>query len=161
MGWLFAVYVYPSQSQFAFGARECVTACCRIVHFIGQRGEMGATRARSTDGRFYRYPGTGTAGIGVCACSFYNGDQYPIIVTGLKKDAKRLAMARNFGATHILCSEEGPLEEQVKNILGPEMADVVVDASGSVTAQQAAVDLVRRGGTVVLGGELRTRQFRS
>ena len=76
----------------------------------------------------------------------------PIIVAGLKKDAKRLAMARNFGATHILCSEEGPLEEQVKNILGPEMADVVVDASGSVTAQQAAVDLVRRGGTVVLGG---------
>ena len=32
------------------------------------------------------------------------------------------------------------------------MADVIVDASGSVAAQQVAVDLVRRGGKVVLGG---------
>ena len=32
------------------------------------------------------------------------------------------------------------------------MADVVVDVTGSTAAQAAAVDLVRRGGTVVLGG---------
>jgi len=95
--------------------------------------------------------GPGQQGL-ACGLAASTTGANPIIVAGLKKDAKRLAMARNFGATHTLCSEEAPLDEQVKNILGPEMADVVVDASGSVTAQQASVDLVRRGGTVVLGG---------
>ena len=32
------------------------------------------------------------------------------------------------------------------------MADVVVDVTGSIAAQEATVDLVRRGGTVVLAG---------
>jgi len=36
--------------------------------------------------------------------------------------------------------------------LGAELADVVVDVTGSTAAQAIAVDLVRRGGTVVLGG---------
>ena len=38
------------------------------------------------------------------------------------------------------------------NITGPELADVVVDVTGSTAAQEVAVDLVRRGGTVVLAG---------
>ena len=88
--------------------------------------------------------GPGQQGL-ACVLAASTTGANPIIVAGLKKDAKRLAMARNFGATHIVCSEEAPLDEQVKDILGPEMADVVVDASGSVTAQQVSVDLVRRG----------------
>lgn len=48
----------------------------------------------------------------------------PIIIVGLRKDAKRLAIAKLFGATHAVFFEDGPLDEQVKNILGPEMADV-------------------------------------
>ena len=146
------VHVHPSQSQFAFGTLGCVTSCCRIVHFIGQRGEMGATRAWSTDGGYsIVILGPGQQGLACVLAASLTGAN-PIIVAGLKKDAKRLAMARNFGAAHIVFSEDAPLDEQVKSILGPEMADVIVDASGSVTAQQASVDLVRRGGTVVLGG---------
>jgi threonine dehydrogenase-like Zn-dependent dehydrogenase len=76
----------------------------------------------------------------------------PIIVAGLERDAKRLAVAKELGATHAIYSDKAPLEEQVKGILGSEMADVVVDVTGSTAAQQVAVDLVRRGGTVVLGG---------
>jgi threonine dehydrogenase-like Zn-dependent dehydrogenase len=61
-------------------------------------------------------------------------------------------VATALGATHTIFSDREPLAEQVKKILGPEMADVVVDVTGSTAAQAAAVDLVRRGGTVVLGG---------
>jgi threonine dehydrogenase-like Zn-dependent dehydrogenase len=76
----------------------------------------------------------------------------PIVVVGLRKDAKRLTIAKLFGATHTVCFEDGPLDEQIKKIWGPDMADIVVDASGSVTAQQVSVDLVRQGGKVMLGG---------
>jgi threonine dehydrogenase-like Zn-dependent dehydrogenase len=76
----------------------------------------------------------------------------PIVVAGLDRDAKRLEVAKALGASHTIFSDKAPLVEQVKNILGAEMADVVVDVTGSTAAQAAAVDLVRRGGTVVLGG---------
>jgi threonine dehydrogenase-like Zn-dependent dehydrogenase len=95
--------------------------------------------------------GPGQQGLaGVLAASTTGAD--PIVVVGLRKDAKRLAIAKLFGATHTVCFEDGPLDEQIKKILGPDMADVVVDASGSVAAQQVSVDLARRGGKVVLGG---------
>ena len=95
--------------------------------------------------------GPGQQGLaGVLAASVAGAN--PIIVVGLLKDAKRLEIANLYGATHTVYFEDGPLVEQIKKILGAEMADVVVDASGSVAAQEVAVDLVRRGGKVVLGG---------
>ena len=76
----------------------------------------------------------------------------PIIVAGLERDAKRLQVAKTLGATHTIFSDQAPLLEQIRNITGPELADVVVDVTGSTAAQEVAVDLVRRGGTVVLAG---------
>jgi threonine dehydrogenase-like Zn-dependent dehydrogenase len=82
----------------------------------------------------------------------------PVIVAGLETDAARLAVAKQLGATHTMVSERAPLDEQVKKILGAEMADVVVDVTGSTAAQLATVDLVRRGGTIVLAGRTPGRQ---
>lgn len=95
--------------------------------------------------------GPGQQGLG-CVLAASMAGASPIVVAGLERDAKRLAVAKELGATHALFSEKAPLAEQVKNILGPEMADVVVDVTGSTAAQAVAVDLARRGGTVVLGG---------
>lgn len=95
--------------------------------------------------------GPGQQGLGCVLAASLTGAA-PIIVAGLEKDAKRLAVARELGATHSIVSERAPLADQVKAILGAEMADVVVDVTGSTAAQQVAVDLVRRGGTVILGG---------
>ncbi len=95
--------------------------------------------------------GPGQQGLG-CVLAAAMAGAAPIVVAGLEADAQRLAVAQELGATHVIYSERAPLAEQVKNILGPEMADVVVDVTGSVAAQQAAVDLVRRGGIVVLAG---------
>ena len=95
--------------------------------------------------------GPGQQGLGCVLASSITGAN-PIIVAGLERDAKRLAVAKDLGATHTIVSEHAPLPEQVKEILGPEMADVVVDVTGSTAAQQVAVELARRGGTVVLAG---------
>jgi threonine dehydrogenase-like Zn-dependent dehydrogenase len=95
--------------------------------------------------------GPGQQGLGCVVASSIAGAN-PIIVAGLARDAKRLEVAKVLGATHAIYSDEKPLLDQVKEILGPDLADVVVDVTGSTKAQEVAVDLVRRGGTVVLGG---------
>jgi len=95
--------------------------------------------------------GPGQQGLGCVLASSLTGAN-PIIVAGLERDAKRLEVAQTLGATHTIYSDKEPLVDQIQKILGPEMADVVVDVTGSTAAQVATVDLVRRGGTVVLGG---------
>lgn len=95
--------------------------------------------------------GPGQQGLG-CVLAGSLAGANPIILAGLQRDAKRLDVAKSLGATHTIFSDQGPLLEQVKQILGPELADVVVDVTGSAAAQEVAVDLARRGGTVVLGG---------
>jgi threonine dehydrogenase-like Zn-dependent dehydrogenase len=95
--------------------------------------------------------GPGQQGLGCVLASSLAGAN-PIIVAGLQHDAKRLEVAKTLGATHTIFSDRGSLLEQVKQILGPDLADVVIDVTGSTAAQEVAVDLVRRGGTVVLGG---------
>ena len=95
--------------------------------------------------------GPGQQGLGCVLAASLTGAN-PIVVAGLERDAKRLEVARDLGATHTVFSDREPLADQIKKILGPELADVVVDVTGSTAAQEVAVDLVRRGGTVVLGG---------
>jgi threonine dehydrogenase-like Zn-dependent dehydrogenase len=95
--------------------------------------------------------GPGQQGLGCVLASSLTGAN-PIIVAGLEHDTKRLEVARAMGATHTIYSDREPLADQIEKILGPEMADVVVDVTGSTAAQEVAIDLVRRGGTVVLGG---------
>jgi len=95
--------------------------------------------------------GPGQQGLGCVLASSMAGAN-PIIVAGLERDARRLAVAKELGATHTIFSDKAPLDGQVRQITGPELADVVVDVTGSTAAQQVAVDLVRRGGTVVLAG---------
>ena len=65
-------------------------------------------------------------------------------------------MARLFGAHHVVdVTGEDPIEV-VSGLTGGEMADVVIDVTGSPQgALFAALDLVRQGGTIVLAGHVR------
>ena len=76
-----------------------------------------------------------------------------IIVTGLARDARKLQLAREFGATDTINVEQQDAVAAVKEITGSEMADVVVDVApydpDTVTQGLA---MVRRGGTVILAG---------
>ena len=75
-----------------------------------------------------------------------------IIVTGLRQDSERLSLARELGADHVLVAGEEDVVERVREITGGAMADLVLDVTGSPAAIESSVQVVRRLGTIVLGG---------
>ena len=75
-----------------------------------------------------------------------------IIVTGLAKDHKRFDLAREFGATHCIDVEKDDPVEAVKEVTAGKMADVVMDVTGHPEGAIKALDLVGKGGTVILPG---------
>lgn len=76
-----------------------------------------------------------------------------ITVTGLASDARKLELAREFGADLALNVEEEDVVERVRFASGGRGADVVVDTSAGSTAPVVeSIELVRSGGTVVWAG---------
>jgi threonine dehydrogenase-like Zn-dependent dehydrogenase len=76
-----------------------------------------------------------------------------IIVTGLSRDERKLALAREFGAHHTIDIEREHPTARVREITGGQMADIVVDVTAyAVEAVTQAIDLARRGGRIVLAG---------
>jgi threonine dehydrogenase-like Zn-dependent dehydrogenase len=76
-----------------------------------------------------------------------------VIVTGLTRDARKLELARQFGADHAIDAEQADPVREVRAITGGQGADVVVDVTAyAVEAVTQAIDLARRGGRIVLAG---------
>jgi threonine dehydrogenase-like Zn-dependent dehydrogenase len=76
-----------------------------------------------------------------------------IIVTGLTADAKKLALARQFGADHALDVEREDARRRIRELTNGRGADVVVDVSSyALEPVAAALDYVATGGRVVLAG---------
>jgi L-iditol 2-dehydrogenase len=63
-----------------------------------------------------------------------------------------LAMARELGATATLDGRGGDLADRVRALTGGDGADHAIEAVGAAATVQAALDAVRRGGTVTLVG---------
>lgn len=95
--------------------------------------------------------GPGPQGLCACAVAKHTGAGQ-VIVTGLARDAKRLEAAKRFGADHAIDVEASDPVEEVRELTGGRMADVVVDVTGSPAAASLAPKLARRLGTVVLAG---------
>ena len=77
----------------------------------------------------------------------------PIIITGLSRDAAKLAVAREFGADVTIDVEKDDLRTKVREATGKGGADVVIDVTAySTEAVVQSIDLARRGGRVVLAG---------
>lgn len=76
-----------------------------------------------------------------------------IIVTGLSADEAKLALARELGADVTVNVEVDDLGAAVRDATGGRLADVAIDVTAYATkAVTDAIDLTRRGGTVVLAG---------
>jgi threonine dehydrogenase-like Zn-dependent dehydrogenase len=76
-----------------------------------------------------------------------------VIVTGLAADERKLALARRFGADATIDVESEDVVSRVREVTDGRMADVVVDVTSySTEAVTQAMNLARRGGTVVLAG---------
>ncbi|HEX7036671.1 MAG TPA: zinc-binding dehydrogenase [Pseudomonadales bacterium] len=76
-----------------------------------------------------------------------------VIVTGLAADARKLTLARTFGADHTIDVEHEDTVRRVKELTDGRGVDVVVDVSAYATRPVTdALSIVRPGGTVVLAG---------
>ncbi len=76
-----------------------------------------------------------------------------IIVTGLTRDTDKLALAREFGADHVIDVEQEDVGARVREATGGRGADVVVEVSANATEPVAeSLRYVAPGGTVVLAG---------
>lgn len=96
--------------------------------------------------------GPGQQGLG-CLVAAQEAGASLVIVTGTSGDRARLDVARSLGADVTVDVDEEDPVEVVRTLTGGRMADIVVDASAGSTAPVVlALEMVRRGGQVVLGG---------
>ena len=96
--------------------------------------------------------GAGQRGLSAILASRYVGAG-TIIATGLTRDAKKLALAKEFGADYTINVEEEDTVERVRELTGGDGVVVVLDVTPM--AQQPirdAIEAVRWGGTIVLAG---------
>ncbi|MBO0867014.1 MAG: zinc-binding dehydrogenase [Micromonosporaceae bacterium] len=76
-----------------------------------------------------------------------------VIVTGLAKDAAKLALAREFGADHTIVADEESTVDAVRELTGGAGVDVVLELTPVATRPVLdALSAVRHGGRIVLAG---------
>jgi threonine dehydrogenase-like Zn-dependent dehydrogenase len=74
--------------------------------------------------------GAGAQGLSSLIAAKVSG-AWPIIITGLTRDLKKLELAREYGADYVINAEKEDVVNRVREITNGEMADVVIEASGS------------------------------
>ncbi len=96
--------------------------------------------------------GPGQRGLtSVIACRAAGADT--IIVTGLSRDEKKLALAKEFGADHTINIEEEDGRQRVLELTNGHGADVVVEVSANSPEPVAeSLHYVSLGGRIVLAG---------
>jgi threonine dehydrogenase-like Zn-dependent dehydrogenase len=96
--------------------------------------------------------GPGQRGLAsVLACREAGADR--IIVTGLAADARKLALAKSFGADFVIDVENEDAKRRILELTDGLGARVVVDVSSYSTRPVAeSLDFAAAGGTVVLAG---------
>jgi len=105
-------------------------------------------RGRVAPGESVLVLGPGPVGILAAAAARAAGAG-AVLMAGTR--SSRLELATRFGADAVINTRAEDALEQTRRVLGGR-ADVVIEAAGVPAAQQQAVQLVRRGGRVVLAG---------
>jgi alcohol dehydrogenase len=89
---------------------------------------------------------------GICGTAVAKTRGAHVIVMGMAKDRPRLELIKELGADHtVVVDEEDPVE-RVEAITAGEMADVVLECSGSVHAVEPGLHMLKRRGRYVLCG---------
>ncbi len=96
----------------------------------------------------------GSGPVGLCAAAMARlRGAGTIVVIGAP--ASRLQLAKQFGADVVLSIEQDPMEARaaaISELTSGRGADVVIEASGNPDAIVEGLDLLRDGGTYVVGG---------
>src|SRR5262249_30325946 len=103
-------------------------------------------------GKTFVIAGPGQRGLLAAAAASKAGASN-IIVVGTSADKGRLELALKMGATAVINADQEDPVARVTELTGGSLADVVLDVSaGAVKPILQAIDMVKRGGRVVLAG---------
>jgi threonine dehydrogenase-like Zn-dependent dehydrogenase len=102
------------------------------------------TRTKSKVGMFNTVViiGAGAQGLSALIAAKVAG-AYPIIITGCTRDLKKLDLAKELGADYVINAEEEDVVARIREITNAEMADVAIEASGSVEGIRTAQNVLR------------------
>jgi S-(hydroxymethyl)glutathione dehydrogenase / alcohol dehydrogenase len=124
---------------------------CPITTAFG----MVTRNARLTLGESIVVIGCGGVGLAVVQAAAFSG-AHPVVAVDIHRP--KLDLARRLGATHTVNSKEIELMRGVREALGGEGADVVVENTGRAELIRAACDLAASDGRAILGGVPRRGQ---
>src|SRR5581483_2244500 len=122
---------------------------------LGNGFEWAYLQGRAAIGETVLIQGPGQQGL-ACVVAAKHAGASCIIVTGLgtPTDAFRLELAKKLGADYTINIEEQDLLETVGDITRGRMADLVIDcASGGFATVISAIQVARKSGRVILGGQ--------
>lgn len=71
-----------------------------------------------------------------------------LVVVGLRRDAGRLELARSYGATRVIISDEEDAQEVMRGIGDGLGADLVIDVAGVSATLRTALNVVRPAGQI-------------
>jgi L-iditol 2-dehydrogenase len=134
--------VYRLPPSISFPEAALLEAVAVAVHAV--------SLAESVAKRTALVIGAGTIGL-LCLQALRLAGCSRIFVADI--DPSRLRLAKGFGATSVL-SPELDFANQVSHLTGGEGVDLVVEAVGRNETVGTAIDAVRKGGTVILVGNI-------
>lgn len=95
--------------------------------------------------------GPGQQGL-ACALAAKAAGSDCVIVTGRNSSLRRLQLAKELGADHVINVSEESMVERVREMTGGKMADLVLDVtSGGTEPVTSSLEVAARGATVLLG----------
>jgi hypothetical protein len=127
------------------GRDDALMASLLTLSDVMGTGHHAAVSARVRRGNTAAIIGDGAVGLcGVIAAKRLGAEQ--IIVLGRHPD--RIALAKNFGATHIVSERGDEAVEHVRKLSGGFGAHSVLECVGSEDAMRTAMEIIRAGGAV-------------
>jgi len=127
------------------GFEQASLLACGVITGLG----AATNTARIEVGSSAVVIGTGGVGLNSIQGARLAG-AHPVIAIDLSED--KLAASRTFGATHTVNAGANDVVAAVKELTGGRGADNVLVTVGSAPAMLQGVELLRRGGTMVLVG---------
>jgi len=132
----------PDVISFEEGALTEPTSV--VHHALAEKGQI-------KPGDIIVVTGPGPIGILSAQMARIQGAQ-KVIVTGLTADESRLELALKLGADVTINVEKEDAVEEVVKITGGLGCDVLVEASGEAQPKRDALEMVRKGGQILLVG---------
>jgi len=119
---------------------EPLSFCVNGIDFRG--------RIRGRDTVVVIGPGT----IGLLSLQVLKAKGSTVVVVGLSQDESRLSLALDLGADHIIRADKQDVYETVYGVTGGNMAEVVIECSGSAAGISCGIEIVQRGGQLLQFG---------